>query len=119
MHFSTGLARPVIASLTSVLMLSFAHAHGPAEWIQRGGYINAVGQLCCGERDCAELASTDVKITEAGYLIVSLNETVPFSEATPSPAKATKASAAAVAAISAAVAARRTPALSRNLRKPA
>lgn len=30
-----------------------ALAHGPAEWIERGGYTNAVGQLCCGERDCA------------------------------------------------------------------
>jgi hypothetical protein len=41
--------------------------------------------LCCGERDCFELASEDVKITAAGYLVVSLKETVPFSEAQISP----------------------------------
>jgi hypothetical protein len=27
-------------------------AHDAAEWIQRGGYKNAIGELCCGERDC-------------------------------------------------------------------
>lgn len=59
--------------------------HGAAEWIQRGGYKNAVGELCCGERDCVELAAGDVAITSSGYLVKSLNETVPFAEATPSP----------------------------------
>lgn len=60
-------------------------AHGPAEWIQRGNYKNAAGELCCGERDCFELADSDVKITARGYYIVSIKETVPFSEAAPSP----------------------------------
>lgn len=60
-------------------------AHGPAEWIQRGGYKNAAGELCCGERDCFELADRDVRVTAAGYFIASIKETVPFSEATPSP----------------------------------
>ena len=82
-----GVTRPTLAGLAAVAMLSltFAHAHGPAEWIQRGGFKNGVGELCCGERDCAELTDADVKITPAGYLVVSLNETIPFSEATPSP----------------------------------
>lgn len=62
-----------------------AFAHGPAEWIQRGGYKNAAGELCCGERDCFELTDGDVKITSAGYFVVSIKETVPFSEAAPSP----------------------------------
>lgn len=60
-------------------------SHGPAKWIQDGQYRNAVGQLCCGEQDCVELSSADVTVTPAGYLIRSLNETVPFSQATPSP----------------------------------
>lgn len=68
-----------------VVFVRFAFAHGPAEWIQRGGYKNAVGELCCGERDCFELSDGDVKITASGYYIVSIKETVPFSEATPSP----------------------------------
>jgi hypothetical protein len=87
MHFSTGLTRPVIAGFAIAVMLSLAHAYGTAEWIQRGGYVNAVGELCCGERDRVEITSADVdvKVTSSGYLIVSLNEVVPFSEATPSP----------------------------------
>ena len=62
-----------------------AKAHGPAEWIQRGGYKNSAGELCCGERDCFELSSSDVTITPAGYFIKSMRETVPFDEAQPSP----------------------------------
>lgn len=70
-------------------LISFAAAaHGPAGWIQRGGFKNAVGELCCGERDCRELPKSDVVVTPQGYFIKSLNETVPFSEATPLPALA-------------------------------
>lgn len=71
--------------LVLILLTVPAVAHGPADWIERDGYKNAVGELCCGERDCVELRSDDIAITPAGYLIKSLNETVPFSEATPSP----------------------------------
>jgi hypothetical protein len=87
LQLSKGVTRPTLAGLTVLGMfsLSLAHAHGPAEWIQRGGYKNVLGELCCGERDCVEIADADVKITQAGYLIVSIKETVPFSEATPSP----------------------------------
>lgn len=66
-------------------MCAFALGHGAAQWIQDGNYRNLAGDLCCGERDCAELADSDVQITAAGYLIKSLDETVPFQEATPSP----------------------------------
>ncbi len=56
----------------------------PAEWIQRGGYKNAAGELCCGERDRFELTDADVKITAAGYFVVSTKETIPFQQqATP------------------------------------
>ena len=68
-----------------LLLATPALAHGPAEWIQRGGYKNSAGELCCGPRDCSELADGDVKITAAGYYVSSTKETVPFSEATPSP----------------------------------
>lgn len=79
--------------LAGVLFVRFAFAHGPAEWIQRGGYKNAVGELCCGERDCFELADNQVTITSAGYRVslgrspggIAFFETIPFSEATPSP----------------------------------
>lgn len=82
-----GATRSTLTGLTAMAMLSlqFAYAHGPAEWIQRGGFKNAMGELCCGERDCFELSEADVKITPAGYFVVSIKETIPFSEATPSP----------------------------------
>lgn len=81
MRGSAGLA----ALLCGAFFMSTAQAHGPAEWIQRGGYKNAAGELCCGERDCFELADADVKITSAGYYIISIKETIPYSEAAPSP----------------------------------
>ena len=77
--------RSSLAIIAITATLSFAYGHGAAEWIQRGGFKNVMGELCCGERDCAELSDADVKITAAGYFIPSINETVPFSEATPSP----------------------------------
>lgn len=73
-------------------LLTPALAHGPAEWIQREGLKNAAGELCCGERDCFELDSTDVKIVPGGYLVTLhgpegaiSKETIPQSEAQPSP----------------------------------
>jgi hypothetical protein len=82
-----GATRSILTGLTAVAMVSLqlAYAHGPAEWIQRGGFKNALGELCCGERDCFELTAADVKITPAGYFVIKTNETIPFSEATPSP----------------------------------
>ncbi len=87
LQLSNGVMRPTVAGVFAVTMLSLplAYAHGPAEWIQRGGFKNAVGELCCGERDCVEIGSADVKITSTGYFIASIKETVPFAEATPSP----------------------------------
>ena len=73
------------AAIAAVAMLSLARAHGPAEWINTGGYRNAAGELCCGERDCFELASGDVSVTSVGYFVRSLEEIVPFDEAQPSP----------------------------------
>jgi hypothetical protein len=64
---------------------SAAYAHGNAEWIQRGGYRNAAGELCCGERDCFEVPADDVAIVPHGYMIKSRNEFVPHAEAQPSP----------------------------------
>jgi hypothetical protein len=69
----------------SIAAVKLVYGHDNAAWIQRGGYKNAVGELCCGPRDCAELTDADVKVTPAGYYVVSTKETVPFHEATPSP----------------------------------
>lgn len=75
----------LILAAIAVLWAVQAWGHGDAEWIQRGGYKNAAGELCCGERDCFELADNDVMATPQGYFIKSIKETVPYSEAAPSP----------------------------------
>jgi hypothetical protein len=62
-----------------------ALGHGPAEWIEKGGYKNPAGELCCGERDCFELTDAEVKVTPEGYYLPAIKELIPFSEATPSP----------------------------------
>ena len=84
---SGGVTRPVLFGLATfaILSLSVAHAHGPAAWIQQDGYKNGLGELCCGERDCVELAAADIQITPGGYVVKATSETIPFSEATPSP----------------------------------
>ena len=74
-----------LATVAAMAALSLARAHGPAEWINTGGYKNAACELCCGERDCFELADGDVTITAVGYFVHSLEESVPFSETQPSP----------------------------------
>ena len=78
--------RALLATSLFVLVADAALAHGDAAWIERQGLRNAAGELCCGEHDCAALADGDVAVTAAGYLIKSLNETVPFHEALPLPA---------------------------------
>jgi hypothetical protein len=65
--------------------LSLAYAHGSGEWIQRGGYRNAAGELCCGERDCVAISGEEISVTAAGYFVRSTHETVPFGEVLPSP----------------------------------
>jgi hypothetical protein len=85
LHFPIGAVRPALATVATLALFSLAQAHGPAEWIQRDNYKNAAGELCCGERDCFELSDADVKVTSAGYFVVSTKELIPFHEATPSP----------------------------------
>ena len=88
LQLSNGVSRPTLAGVTAFVVATLslaAYAHGPAEWIQEGGFKNAVGELCCGERDCAEFTEADVKVPPAGYFIVGIKKTVPFDEATPSP----------------------------------
>lgn len=78
-----GLA--LLVFVLGVVFVKYAFAHGPAEWIQRGGYKNAAGELCCGERDCFEIDARDIQETPQGFYIKTIKEFVPHSEATPSP----------------------------------
>lgn len=86
--------------LALALLVTPTFAHGPAEWIQRGGYKNAAGELCCGERDCGRMVGGTIEEKTGGYAVdawfmveppgaepflMHLREMVPKSEATPSP----------------------------------
>ncbi len=71
----------------ALLCVYSAHAHGPAEWIERGGYKNADGQRCCGVVDCVELTDAQVRPVRGGYLILETSEFVPNGEATPGEAQ--------------------------------
>jgi len=81
--------RCVIAFFLGMLIIALVpcqgHPHGDAWWIQQGRFTNAVGQLCCGEHDCQELADNDVTATDDGWYVKPFKETVPYSEAQPSP----------------------------------
>lgn len=79
------LMAAIVVTVFLVFVARAARAHESGDWIRQGEFRNAVGELCCGERDCAVVEARDIKITATGYLIKSINETVPFDEATPSP----------------------------------
>lgn len=58
------------------------HSQG-GEWIMKGQKRNAAGEWCCGEGDCFMVEP--VRTTSNGYHVLVTGETVPFSEAQPSP----------------------------------
>ncbi len=71
-------------------------AHADADWIARGGFRNAMGELCCGVRDCEPIPASRVTVTPWGYRVgtdialsgnrpMTMHETIPFHEATPTP----------------------------------
>ncbi len=70
----------VTASVLVISSPSFAHD----SWISRGALRNAAGEWCCGEGDCFVIPSSEVGTTATGYRLFN-SETVPYSEAQPSP----------------------------------
>jgi hypothetical protein len=58
----------VAAALLGGFLLS-AQAHGPAKWVQDGKYKNALGELCCGERDCGMQESGNITRVQGGYQV--------------------------------------------------
>ena len=75
------LARLLVVSAVLVIA-SETLAHD--SWISRGGLRNPAGEWCCGEGDCFVVPNAQVSVSTAGYRLFS-TETVPFSEAQPSP----------------------------------
>jgi hypothetical protein len=76
------LARSLIASLAGALLVTAALAH--ESWISRGGLRNGAGEWCCGDGDCFVVPSSNVTTGVGGYTLFG-QETVPFTEAQPSP----------------------------------
>jgi len=89
-----------IPILLAILVGTPALAHGPADWINQGKFANPLGgELCCGEGDCGVLVYGHVAAFDDGYHVdatfrigdgpgatdLSVVETVPYSQAMPSP----------------------------------
>lgn len=79
------MTRAFACAVLVVITAAPANSHDDAEWIRRGSIKNAIGELCCGPKDCQSIAEGDVAVTPRGYRIKSLNETIPFNEALPLP----------------------------------
>jgi hypothetical protein len=83
--------RVLLAALAATALLAPAFSH--ESWISRGGHRNAAGEWCCGERDCAIVPKRDVIAEGEWYTLLSRDrngapdiwETIPLSEAQPSP----------------------------------
>ncbi len=63
------IAAIIIAALIILgVIYSYAFAHGDAEWIMRGNYRAATGELCCGPTDCAAVPAGEVETVRYGYI---------------------------------------------------
>jgi hypothetical protein len=76
------LARLALIAAALLLLVPNTSAHD--SWISRGGHRNAAGEWCCGVGDCFMVPGEQVSTTAQGYRLYGI-ETVPFSEAQPSP----------------------------------
>lgn len=72
-------------SLMIILLIQLATTAALAHdsWINTGRFKNGAGEYCCGEGDC--FIVVPVRTERSGYYILAYGETVPFSEAQPSP----------------------------------
>jgi hypothetical protein len=75
-------SRSLLVLIPALLFASAAPAHD--SWISRGGHKNGAGEWCCGEGDCFAVPGQNVSATAQGYRLFNA-ETVPYSEAQPSP----------------------------------
>jgi hypothetical protein len=92
--------------LTLVLALSNSAALAHDLWISRSSFKNPAGEWCCGAEDCGVVAPNAVHAISGGYSVVGgvtygeavtgnpadgptlnqhVNETIPYSQALPSP----------------------------------
>jgi hypothetical protein len=76
------LARLVAALFAFLSFAVPAFAHD--SWISREQRRNGAGEWCCGEGDCSVVPSNQVTTGSVGYRLFGA-ETVPYTEAQPSP----------------------------------
>ena len=68
------------AALALLFLASTASAHD--FWINHSGYKSPTdGTHCCGNNDCFAVPASDMQSTAVGWLIKSIGETIPYSEA--------------------------------------
>lgn len=73
--------------LVAATLLAPTSSSAHDSWINSGGFRGkgqAAGEWCCGEGDCAVIPSEQVSTRAGGYTLFG-RETVPYSEAQPSP----------------------------------
>ena len=75
----TSLLLPTAALGALCLVASPASSHD--FWINHGAYKAPTGEHCCGNNDCFMVPAVDMQSTATGWLIKSLEETIPYSEA--------------------------------------
>lgn len=76
------LALLAMAAVLLLLALSAMPAGAHDFWINHGNYKSPIdGSHCCGDNDCFMVGREDVSATPGGWLIKSLHETIPYSEA--------------------------------------
>jgi hypothetical protein len=73
-----------LLSLTLALPATGSLAHGDFDWINKGKYRSAAGELCCGVDDCYQVAPERVLQDSEGYSLPDHNVTVPGKHAIPS-----------------------------------
>lgn len=63
----------------TLILMSSAQAHD--SWINKGGFRNAVGELCCGPHDCTQYPNPSSE--QLGWVVNG--EFIPYDEAMASP----------------------------------
>jgi hypothetical protein len=76
MTLKTALSAAIV-----VLLFSTLPASSHDFWINHGNYTSPKGEHCCGDHDCFLVPASEMRATAAGWLIETLGEVVPYSEA--------------------------------------
>ena len=82
--FSQALIFSVLGALIGILVafaVMVVTARADDSWINRGAFRNIAGEWCCGTGDCFPVRAI---VSALGYRLEN-GETIPFSEAQPSP----------------------------------